>query len=121
MVDSAACVSATLQGKISLNVLPWFQNGAHDRIFTAMLQKSVALTDGNDYLRELFGDKKELVFYSLDAIEELPQLVRELLSHPKQLQEIADCGYACAKNSISGKKSEVSGGFVKIISNANKT
>ena len=62
-----------------------------------MLQKSVALTDGNDYLRELFGDKKELVFYSLDAIEELPQLVRELLSHPKQLQEIADCGYACAK------------------------
>lgn len=97
MVDSAACVSATRQGKLSLNVLPWFQNGAHDRIFTAMLQKSVALTDGNDYLRELFGDKKELVFYSLDAIEELPQLVRELLNHPKQLQEIADCGYACAK------------------------
>ena len=99
MVDSAACVRAMRQGKLSLNILPWFQNGAHDRIFTAMLQKSVALTDGNDYLRELFTDKKELVFYSLDAMEELPQLVRELLCYPKRLQEIADCGYACAKNS----------------------
>ena len=107
MVDSAACVSAMRQGKLSLNVLPWFQNGAHDRIFTAMLQKSVALTDGNDYLRELFADKRELVFYSLDAIEELPQLVRELLSHPKGLQEIADCGYACAKNSHTwGKRAK---------------
>lgn len=104
MVDSAACVSAMRQGKLSLNVLPWFQNGAHDRIFTAMLQKSVALTDDNDYLRELFADKRELVFYSLEAMEELPQLVRELLSHRERLQEIADCGYACAKNSHTWEK-----------------
>jgi spore maturation protein CgeB len=84
--------------KLSLNVMPWFKNGAHDRIFTAMLQKSVSLTDDSQFLREEFTDRKELVFYDLKEWKELPGLVRELLRQPELLQNIADTGYQCANS-----------------------
>ena len=38
------------RAKITLNVMPWFKNGAHDRVFNAMLNGSVSLTDGSVYL-----------------------------------------------------------------------
>ena len=46
--------------------MPWFKDGTHDRVFTAMLQHTLSLTDDSRYLRENFTDKKELVFYSLE-------------------------------------------------------
>ena len=57
-VDSAECVRAVQNGRICLNVMPWFKDGVHDRIFTAMLNGSVALTDDSIYLRELFRMEK---------------------------------------------------------------
>ena len=56
----------------------------HDRVFTAMLQHTLSLTDDSRYLRENFTDKKELVFYSLEKREELPELVKKLLEKPEK-------------------------------------
>jgi glycosyltransferase involved in cell wall biosynthesis len=93
MVSSRDCVQAVRNAKISLNVMPWFKNGAHDRIFTAMLQKSVSLTDKSLFLQEEFKDMQELVFYDLQDWKNLPGLVRELLRDPELMQQIADDGY----------------------------
>lgn len=92
-VDSVTCADAIADAKISLNVMPWFKDGAHDRVFTAMLQHTLSLTDDSRYLREKFTDKKELVFYSLEKRDELPELVRELLGKSKECTEIAERGY----------------------------
>ena len=92
-VDSVTCAEAIADAKISLNVMPWFKDGAHDRVFTAMLQHTLSLTDDSRYLREKFTDKKELVFYSLEKRDELPELVRELLGKSKECMEIAERGY----------------------------
>lgn len=94
-VDSATCAAAVQQARIALNVLPWFRDGAHDRIFTAMLQGTLALTDGSAYLREEFADGKELVYFSLRKKEELPELVRSLLDEPERAGWIA--GQGCKK------------------------
>lgn len=75
-VDSVTCAEAIADARISLNVMPWFKDGTHDRVFTAMLQHTLSLTDDSRYLRENFTDKKELVFYSLEKREELPELVK---------------------------------------------
>ena len=36
-VDSKVCLDMISQAKISLNVMPWFKKGAHDRVFNTML------------------------------------------------------------------------------------
>lgn len=91
-INSAECVKAVRNAKITLNVMPWFKDGAHDRIFTAMLQKSVALTDDSRYLRQEFADGEDIVFYSLEHREELPEQIRGLLLG-KEAERIAENGY----------------------------
>ena len=62
-----------------------------------MLQGTLALTDASRYLREEFTDGEELVFFSLQKPEELPDLVRTLLAEPEQAEQIALYGYEKAQ------------------------
>lgn len=89
MVTSAECVQATAQAKLSLNTMPWFKDGAHDRIFTSMLCGAAAFTDDSRYLREQFTDMDTIIYYGLSQLEALPQQVTELLSDPQRLFGIA--------------------------------
>ena len=79
--------------KIVLNQLSWFKDGCCERIFNAMLQGAVCVTDDSIYLKEQFTDGEDIVFYSLSALEKLPELVSGLLQDPDRMQRIADCGY----------------------------
>lgn len=96
-VDSAACVQAMRDARIALNVMPWFKDGAHDRIFTAMLQGTAALTDDSRYLREECKDGENICFYSLRALEQLPDQVARLLDDPVRTAELAERGYRMAE------------------------
>lgn len=96
-VDSAACVQAMRDARIALNVMPWFKDGAHDRVFTAMLQGTAALTDDSRYLREECKDGGNICFYSLKALEQLPDQVARLLDDPVRTAELAERGYRMAE------------------------
>ncbi len=98
-VESKDCIQAAAQAKISLNTMPWFKDGAHDRIFTAMLQGAVSLTDDSVYLREQFPDtdREALVYYSLEELEGLPDLVYGLLREPGRAYAAAMRGRAQAR------------------------
>lgn len=96
-ITSAECVEVIQNTKIALNTMPWFKDGAHDRIFTAMLNGAVPLTDTSIYLTEELEDDKNVCFYSLERIEQLPQIVRELLDNPTRAKQIAKNGYGYAK------------------------
>lgn len=97
ILSSAACVEAVQNAKVALNIMPWFKDGAHDRIFTAMLQKTVALTDTSKYLQEEFTDGEDIAFFSLAKREKLPDIVHMLLSDEEQAAHIAEKGYMRAK------------------------
>lgn len=96
-VNSAACVRAMRDARIALNVMPWFKDGAHDRVFTAMLQGTAALTDDSRYLREECQDGENICFYSLKALEQLPDQVVRLLDDPLRTAELAERGYRMAE------------------------
>lgn len=96
-LTSEGCLEQMGRAKISLNVMPWFKDGAHDRIFNAMLNHSVCVTDESVFLKEHFEDKKEVCFYSLEQIEKLPGEIKRLLASPEKLKEISQCGYQKAK------------------------
>lgn len=79
--------------RINLNIMPWFKAGSHDRVFNAMLRESVALTDSSSYFRQHFRDGETIVYYSLENIGRLPEMVRGLLAHPAKGEAIARAGY----------------------------
>lgn len=96
-LNSEGCLKKLCQTKLSLNVMPWFKNGAHDRIFNSMLNGAVCLTDSSVYLDEILHDGKDCGIYSLAEMERLPEIAKELLSDSDRMQEIADGGYELAR------------------------
>lgn len=103
-LDSAQCVQFMSQAKIALNTMPWFKDGAHDRIFTAMLQGAVSLTDDSKYLRENFQDWDTLVYYDLHTLEQLPELVCSLLRDPERMYAISRRAKETAEQSHTWKQ-----------------
>ena len=104
--NSQQCLDNISQAKISLNVMPWFKKGAHDRVFNSCLNGAVCLTDSSSYLDEIFTDGKDILFYDLNmlkdyemsgydykVIEPMIKRVRELLMDDTALQSIADNAY----------------------------
>lgn len=96
-LDSEGCLKKLCQSKISLNVMPWFRDGAHDRIFNSMLNGALCLTDSNVYLDEILQDDVDCKIYSLEHLEELPDMVYGLLSNPPKLQDMIEKGYQMAE------------------------
>lgn len=96
-LDSVGCLKKLCQSKISLNVMPWFRDGAHDRIFNSMLNGSLCLTDSSVYLDEILRDGSNCKIYSLEQLDALPDMVYDLLGNLDKLQEIIDNGYEMAK------------------------
>ena len=87
--------------------MPWFKDGAHDRIFNTMLNGSVCVTDSSKYLDEVLTEE-DVAFYSLKELDQLPGIVKGLLSNPKKMQEIADHGYTTALEQHSwAKRAEI--------------
>ena len=89
--------------KINLNVMPWFKDGTHDRIFNILLQKSVPLTDTSKWLKEHFTDGLDIAFYSLDKIKELPVIAEELLSDSDKCWGIISNGYKNVSDNYTWK------------------
>lgn len=92
-LDSYECLQKISQAKISLNVMPWFKDGAHDRIFNSMLNGALCLSDSSIYLDEELQDGVEIQFYSLSELERLPSIVGTLLDHPDRMKKIIEAGY----------------------------
>lgn len=84
--------------RIVLNVMPWFKSGVHDRVYSAMLNECVCLTDGSEYLNRTLADGREALFYSLDHLDELPDKVKHYLKEPEELKEIAQRGWNYAQD-----------------------
>lgn len=89
--------------KIALNIMPWFKSGAHDRIYTAMLNGTVCMTDTSEYLLDTLEDGKNVLFYSLKELQKLPDKIRNWLENEEELEQVADAGYTYAKDQHTWK------------------
>lgn len=80
------------QSEISLNIMSWHKDGFTERAANIMLARTVLLTDKTTYLKENYINGQELVMFSLDEIEKLPEIIKGVLSQHK-LEQIAEAGY----------------------------
>lgn len=85
---SEACLHHIKHSKVSVNVMPWFKDGAHDRVFNSILNDAVCVSDESRYLREELAEGEGLCYYDLSQLEELPKLVKSLLADEKRREEI---------------------------------
>ncbi len=90
--DSLACLRMISRAKVSLNVMPWFKDGAHDRVFNSILNKTVCVTDPSRYLREELSEGEGICYYELERLNGLPGIVKRLLGDPGLREEIAAAG-----------------------------
>lgn len=100
IVTSLKCLQALSQAKVSLNVMPWFKAGAHDRIFSSMLSGCALVSDSSEYLNEVITDGEHYCEFKLGSPDEAALQATEktiwLLSHEAQAEEIAHNGYRLA-------------------------
>lgn len=117
MLTSAECVEIIQNSKIALNVMPWFKDGAHDRIFTAMLNGAVCLTDDSIYLREILSDGEDVCFYRLPEtwippeikgisgeVAGVAEMAKYLLEHQGEAEELTKRAYEKAKREHTWRK-----------------
>ncbi len=96
-VDSCECLQQISRAKISLNVMPWFKDGAHDRVFNSMLNGAVCVTDWSRYMEEELRDGKDVLFYELGELQKLPGQVMELLEDRGRWERIQRQAFRTAK------------------------
>lgn len=97
-VNSLTCLRKLATSKISLNVMPWFKDGAHDRIFNAAMNGAVNLSDSSKYLHEIFDNKNAIAFYDLSKIDDLPEITHILLSNPDKMISMSQNAYNITSN-----------------------
>lgn len=93
LVPQEECIRQMQNTKFVLNSMPWFKDGTHDRIYNAFLAHSVCVTDPSKYMTENFQDGEDIVYYSLDHMKKLPQIIREYEADEEKCQRIIDNGY----------------------------
>jgi spore maturation protein CgeB len=98
-VTSAECVRLTANAKISLNFSHFFKDGAHERVYIAMLNKTLCLTDKSRYLEEKFTHGKDIVFFNHYQLDVLGDDIMFLLDHPDEASQIIQNAYERAAHS----------------------
>lgn len=103
MMTSADCVRALDDAVISLNVMPHFKDGAHDRIFSSMLAGCVSLTDPSAYLDEVITPWEDYAPYELGNTDSITDAAIRIMNDPDLAQYIADTGMLKARNGFTWK------------------
>lgn len=61
--------------RISLNIMTWHKDAITERVLDSMISGSISLTDETPALRESFLDNKEILFFSFDELDKLPDII----------------------------------------------
>ncbi len=91
------------KSKISVNIMPNFKAGSHDRVFSGQLNGAVSLTDPTTLLRNEYSNNQSILFYDLDNIDTVTSQVNTALSNPYELKKIAKAGYEITSNNHTWK------------------
>ena len=84
------------KAKISVNIMPNFKAGSHDRVFSSQLNGAVTLTDPTTMLLNEYKHEQNILFFDLKDIDEATFIVDENLKDLNKLKKIAQEGYEIA-------------------------
>lgn len=99
-MDYMRNVELIASSRMILNILPGFRNGTHDRIFTAMQNASVAVSDSNNYIEETIGHEAILTYDINNLESSFEQLLSNIMDENK-MASISECGQNLTKEKYS--------------------
>lgn len=92
-VPYAEMVQVISEAKVVVNDEACFNNGAHDRVFTAMLNGAVVISEYSTYLAEEFVDGQDLFLFDWQNIQEQLQVINRILIDDTYRERIAFNAY----------------------------
>jgi glycosyltransferase involved in cell wall biosynthesis len=95
-ITSAECLRWLQKSRISLNLMPWFKQGVHDRIFQSQLCGCAVLTDPTPVLKEDYADGKNIGIYDPSDMQSAARACAAMLEDPGQTYALAVAGYETA-------------------------
>ncbi|OGV55933.1 MAG: hypothetical protein A2X49_08080 [Lentisphaerae bacterium GWF2_52_8] len=67
-------------------------DGSHERVFSAMLNGALALSESNPFYEQHFTDGRHILFYRWTELDLLPERISSFLSKPDAMAKIAHTG-----------------------------
>jgi spore maturation protein CgeB len=79
-IPYGAAMEVLRQTKITLNSMPFFKNGSHERVFAGLGCGALPVTTYNNYFNEIFQHGKDILFYQMSNHATLNDEIEELLA-----------------------------------------
>lgn len=96
-VSYPVSIQMMADAKILLNTTPCFHGGLHDRVYTAMLNHTLAFTEDTPFSRNELADQKEAVLYNDSDLDTLTEKLADIYKHPAEIKSITDHAYRKAQ------------------------
>ncbi len=93
-----------MNSRVSLNVMPWFKNGVHDRVIMSMMNASLCVTDENLMTEKIFTDGYDICTYQLGDMQTAADVLKEIMNNPEEAERIAAHGFENALKNHTWKK-----------------
>ena len=94
-VDYTESARVCREAKLSLNIMPWFKDGLHDRIPTAMMNGSAVVTDTSRYIDEVFvkeGADQDIFLFDINRPDRVSEQLKMILSDEENMYRVAKRG-----------------------------
>ena len=92
-IGFAASVQMIANAKMLLNVTPGFCGGMHDRVYSAMINRTLCLTEKSGFSQKILLDKEEAVLYDSAKPHTLAEAVSSLQKQPERIEAITQRAY----------------------------
>ena len=99
------CLEYMKRAKITLNIMPWFKDGSHERIFNSQLNHSVCITERNTFVDRYFDLDTNLLAFDAGDADGLVACVKRALEDVKYADSVAEAAYvrACRTDRWEGR------------------
>ncbi|MCR4896853.1 MAG: glycosyltransferase [Lachnospiraceae bacterium] len=95
-ITSAECLKWLQKSRISLNLMPWFKKGVHDRIFQSQLCGCAVLTDPTEELLADYADGGNIALYGIADMQSAVKACAVMLEDTDGTYRMAKAGYVTA-------------------------
>jgi|GEM_PF-1978179 len=92
-VDYQEILEVMAQSKILIHDIAYFKNGSHERIFSAMLNGALVISNTNNYSFNLYKDGESIVFYDVNDQKDYVEKVKYYLANENERSRIAENAY----------------------------
>lgn len=81
------------QSKILLNDMCYFENGSHERVFSAMLNDALVVSNKNNYSFNMYKDKESIIYYDAGNFNNLVSNVKYYLQNEDERNQVVNKAY----------------------------